>query len=165
MNPIHIAAMNPRLARISDSQKSSPLHIAAAEGHVKIASKLLSVAPEMCWWRNDQGMNPVHVAAINGHVELVEHLLGESCLPAMEKLHRGETVLHLCVKHGQLRALKVLVEKLARHSCIWLSDYTILGGKNKSVERQTRNSMGKTALQVMNESAPPPPHTQLLEYI
>lgn len=30
----------------------------------------------------------------------------------MERLHRRETVLHLCVKHGQLRALKVLIDRL-----------------------------------------------------
>ncbi|XP_057775547.1 ankyrin repeat-containing protein At5g02620-like [Salvia miltiorrhiza] len=162
-----VLRMNPRLARIPDSQKSSPLHIAAAEGHVKIASELLSVAPEMCWWRDDQGMNPVHVAAMNGHVELVEHLLGESCLPAMDRLHRGQTVLHLCVKHGQFRALKVLVEKLGELVCAKDDDgETVLHlavrcnqtiqylVDNKTVERQTRNSMGKTALQVLNESLP-----------
>ncbi|XP_057776302.1 ankyrin repeat-containing protein ITN1-like [Salvia miltiorrhiza] len=166
-----VLRMNPRLARIPDSQKSSPLHIAAAEGHVIIASKLLSVAPEMCWWRDDQGMNPVHVASMNGHVEIVEHLVQESCLPAMERLHRGQTVLHLCVKHGQFRALKVLVENLGELVCAKDDDGETLLHlavrcnqvetiqylvDNKTVERQTRNSMGKTALQVLNES---PPHT------
>ena len=115
-NLLHVAAMHgqasvveqvlsldPQLARSSDSEKSSPLHIAAAGGHIEIASKLLSTAPEMCWRCDDQGMNPVHVAAMNGHVETLEHLLLESYLPAMERLHRGQTVLHLCVKHAQIR--------------------------------------------------------------
>ena len=57
-NILHIATMhgqtstverllnlNPRLVQISDSQKSSPLHIAAEAGHVEIAAKLLIVAP------------------------------------------------------------------------------------------------------------------------
>ncbi|KAL1557285.1 ankyrin repeat-containing protein-like protein [Salvia divinorum] len=181
-NILHIATMhgqasiveqvlnlNPRLARISDSQKSSPLHIAAEEGHIKIASKLLSVAPQMCWWRDDQGMNPIHLAAMNGHVEIVEHLLQESCLPAMERLGRGHTVLHLCVKHGQLRVLKVLVEKLGELVCAKDDDGETLLHlavrcnqletirylvDNKTLEKQTRNSMGKTALQILNESPP-----------
>ncbi|XP_047944802.1 ankyrin repeat-containing protein At5g02620-like [Salvia hispanica] len=163
--------LNPRLARISDSQKSSPLHIAAEEGHFKIASKLLSVAPQMCWWRDDQGMNPIHLAAMNGHVEIVQHLLEESSLPAMETLERGQTVLHLCVKHGQLRVLKVLVEKLGElvyakdddgetllHLAVRCNQLEtiryLVDDKTKSVENQTRNSMGKTALQILVESPP-----------
>ncbi|KAL1541859.1 ankyrin repeat-containing protein-like protein [Salvia divinorum] len=118
-NLLHVAAMhgqtpiveellslNPELARGSDSQKSSPLHVAAARGHVEIASKLLSAAPEACWWRDDQGMNPVHVAAMNGHVEVLERLLEGSCFPAMERLRRGQTVLHLMM--------------MAIQCCIWL---------------------------------------------
>ena len=106
--------LNPQLACISDSQKSSPLHIAAARGHVEISSILLAKAPEMCWRRDDQGMNPVHVAAMNGQVEILEHLLEASCFPAMERLHRGQTVLH---KHTQLTVLKVLVDKLGDLVC------------------------------------------------
>ncbi|XP_047943237.1 ankyrin repeat-containing protein At5g02620-like [Salvia hispanica] len=123
----------------------------------------------MCWWRNDQGMNPIHLAAMNGHVEIAQHLLEESSLPAMERLERGQTVLHLCVKHGQLRVLKVLVEKLGELVCAKDDDGETLLHlavrcnqletikylvDNKSVEKQTRNSMGKTALQILNESPP-----------
>ena len=57
------------LARDIDSKKSAPLHIAAAQGHVEIARKLSIVAPEICWWVDDQGMNPVHIASMRGHVE------------------------------------------------------------------------------------------------
>ncbi|KAL1557288.1 ankyrin repeat-containing protein-like protein [Salvia divinorum] len=103
---------NPRLVRIPDSQKSSPLHLAVEEGKLEIASKLLSAAPEMSWSRNDQGLNPVHVAAMRGHVEMLELLLQKCPLSAMERVQRGQTVLHLCVKHGELGALKLLVEKL-----------------------------------------------------
>ncbi|XP_047942814.1 ankyrin repeat-containing protein At2g01680-like [Salvia hispanica] len=83
------------LARDIDSQKSAPLHIAAAKGHVEIARKLSFVAPEICWWVDDQGMNPVHIASMRGHVEILEVLLQHDLSPAMERLHRGQTVLHL----------------------------------------------------------------------
>ena len=107
---------NLRLALSSDSQISSPLYIAATEGHVEIARKLLLTAPKMCWWHDEQGMNPIHVAAMNGHVDILEDILEESCL--------------LCVKHAQLRVLKVwwrsweslCVQRMmmGRHYCIWL---------------------------------------------
>lgn len=103
---------NPQLARDEDSKKSSPLHIAAAKGHVEIARKLLSAAPDMCWSRDSQGMNPVHIAAANGHIGILEEMLLLDLLPAMERVQRGQTVLHLCVKRRQLPALIVLVEKM-----------------------------------------------------
>ena len=37
-----VLKLNPRLARISDSQKSSPLHIAVEEGHVEIQKVVYS---------------------------------------------------------------------------------------------------------------------------
>ncbi|XP_047946659.1 ankyrin repeat-containing protein At2g01680-like [Salvia hispanica] len=164
-----VLKINPQLARISDSQESSPLHLAATGGHIEIASTLLSVAPEMCWWRDKQGMNPIHVAAMNGHVEILEILLLESSMPAMERLHRGQTVLHLCVKHAQLRALKVLVEKLGELVCVKDDDGDTLlhlaarCGKletieylveKKALKLRTTNAMGKTALQILIESPP-----------
>ncbi|KAH6791435.1 hypothetical protein C2S51_006441 [Perilla frutescens var. frutescens] len=161
--------MNPRLARSLDSQKSSPLHIAAAEGNVEISKKLLSVAPEMCWSLDCQNMNPAHVAAINGHVEILEELLQIDYLPAVERVHRGQTVLHLCVKHRQLRALKVLVEKLGelvyakdedgetilhwavRSKQLEMIQYLVEGN---IIAKDTTNSTGKTALKILRESPP-----------
>ncbi|XP_047961383.1 ankyrin repeat-containing protein NPR4-like [Salvia hispanica] len=66
----------------------------------------------MCWWRDEQGLNPVQVAAKKGHVEILEELLEEDLLSVMERVHRGQTVLHLCMKHRQLRALEFLADKL-----------------------------------------------------
>ncbi|KAL1557287.1 ankyrin repeat-containing protein-like protein [Salvia divinorum] len=124
-NVVHVATLHgqvaiveevlktsPQLALDLDSTNSSPLHIAAAKGNVEIANRLLSVAPEMCWCRDSQGLNPVHVAAVKGHVEMLEALLREDHLPAKERVQRGQTVLHLCVKHHQLTAFKLLVEML-----------------------------------------------------
>ncbi|XP_057776320.1 ankyrin repeat-containing protein ITN1-like [Salvia miltiorrhiza] len=160
--------INPLLARnLADSQKSSPLHIAAAQGNVEIAKKLVSVAPEMRWCRNGQGLNPVHIAAMNGHVEILEELLRLDLFPAMERVHRGQTVLHLCVKHRQLRALKVLVEKLCDLVCAKDDDgETLLHwaarsdqhevikylAKETKIDKALENSMGKTALVIFEEN-------------
>ncbi|XP_057776311.1 ankyrin repeat-containing protein At5g02620-like [Salvia miltiorrhiza] len=181
-NVVHIATLrgqvamveevlniNPQLARYLDSQKSSPLHIAAAQGNVEIAKKLLSVAPEMCWWIDDQGMNPVHIAAMKGHEEVLKEMLQLDLLPAMERLHRGQTVLHLCVKHRQLSTLKVSVEKLGelvyakdddgetllhlavRSNQLEMVEYLV---ENNKMKKLTENSMGKTALDILEECAP-----------
>ncbi|KAL1562238.1 ankyrin repeat-containing protein-like protein [Salvia divinorum] len=141
-----VLKLNPRQARISDSQSSSPLHIAAEEGHVDICQKLLSVAPEACWWRDRHDMNPLHIAAMKGHVEIVQHLLRESPLPAMERLRRGETgelvyatdengdtILHLAVRSNQLETIRYLVE-------------------SNKIKRRTRNSMRKTEQEILGES-------------
>ncbi|XP_057776238.1 ankyrin repeat-containing protein NPR4-like [Salvia miltiorrhiza] len=164
-----VLKMNPSLARILDSQQSSPLHIAAAQGHVEISRKLLSVAPVTRWWQDCHDMNPVHIAAINGHVEMLGHLLVESLLPAMERVGRGQTVLHLCVKHGQLTTLQVLGEKLWElmdevdedgetllHLAVRSNQLEILQylGESNKIRRRKRNCVGKTALQILNQSPP-----------
>ena len=78
------------------------------------SKKLFTVAPEACWWQDYHDMNPLHIAAMKGHIEIVEYLIEHNHKLAKERLHRGETVLHLCVKHGQLMPLKVFVDKLGK---------------------------------------------------
>ena len=128
-NLLHLAAMHGhenivdvlrshrQLARDLDSQNSTPLHIAAANGRIFAASKLLLIAPETCWWRDCHGMNPVHVAAVNGRVSILEEMFRVNSTPSMERVHRGETVLHLCIKHDRLEALQFLVDKLGELVC------------------------------------------------
>ena len=98
---------------VSFPRSRSLLHLAAENGRVEIARELLSVAPEMRWWQDDQGMNPVHIAAMRGQVEILKLLLQLDLYPAMERLNRGQTVMHLCVKHRQLETLKCLVEEIS----------------------------------------------------
>ncbi|KAH6824937.1 hypothetical protein C2S53_008200 [Perilla frutescens var. hirtella] len=158
---------NRWLARSLDSQQSSPLHIAAEEGWLEIAKKLSSFAPETCGWRNCQSMNPIHVAAMNGRVEILEELLPINCLAARERVYRGQTVLHLCVEYRQLGALKFLVGKLGdlveaededgetvlhwavRSNQLEMIKYLAEG---KTIIKNTMNSMGKTALKILQES-------------
>ncbi|XP_057776263.1 ankyrin repeat-containing protein At5g02620-like [Salvia miltiorrhiza] len=113
-------------------------------------------------------MNPVHIAAVNGHVEMLEHLLEESRLPAMERVGRGQTVLHLCVKHGKLETLKVLVGKLWELvEAVDEDGETLLHLAVRSTQLETlqylvqimkirskTNSMGKTPAQILNRSPP-----------
>ncbi|XP_057776286.1 ankyrin repeat-containing protein At5g02620-like isoform X2 [Salvia miltiorrhiza] len=154
---------------VSYARSRNLLHLATMHTQVEIAKTLLSVAPEMCWWIDDQGMNPVHIAAMKGRVEILEAMLQLDLLPAMERLHRGQTVLHLCVKHRQLTTLTVLVEKLGelvyakdddgetllhlavRSNQLEMVRYLV---EDNKIKKLTKNSMGKTELDVLKECSP-----------
>ncbi|XP_047942785.1 ankyrin repeat-containing protein NPR4-like [Salvia hispanica] len=150
---------------VSFPRSKSLLHFAAESGHVEIARILLSVAPEMRWWQDDQGMNPVHIAAMRGKVEILEMLLQLDLYPAMERLNRGQTVMHLRVKHCQLETLKCLAEKMrdlvnvkdddgetllhlaVRCDQLEIVKYLV---DDYKVENLMENSMGKTPLDILS---------------
>ncbi|XP_060179653.1 ankyrin repeat-containing protein At2g01680-like [Lycium barbarum] len=122
--PLHIAAMrghiefvrlilngNQHLAAELDFQNSSALHIASVKGHIEIVKDLLVVKPEMCLARDRDGRNPLHLAAIKGRVEVIKELIQIKPDEALGMItNNGENILHSCVKHNQLEALKVLME-------------------------------------------------------
>ncbi|KAK0572106.1 hypothetical protein LWI29_026232 [Acer saccharum] len=98
-----------------DARKSSPLHLATAKGYLEIVKKLVSVNPEMCFARDRDrdGRNPLHIATIKGHFSVLRELV--NVRPQAVRMlidHRGETILHLCVRYSQLEILKLLVETI-----------------------------------------------------
>ncbi|CAH2080477.1 unnamed protein product [Thlaspi arvense] len=128
--PLHVAAMcghfdfvkeildlkpqGLRLASELDSRRRSPLHLASAKGYLEIVKLLISANPEMCKAQDRDGRNPLHLAAIKGRVRVLEELVGASREAAEDRVGpSGETILHLCVKHSQFEALKLLMEKTA----------------------------------------------------
>ncbi|XP_047963743.1 ankyrin repeat-containing protein At2g01680-like [Salvia hispanica] len=162
-----VLKINPELALELDSKNASSLHLAAARGNVGIAKRLLAIAPEMCWWQDGHDMNPLHVAAMKGNEAVLEEMLQLDILPATVRLHRGQIVLHLCVKHRQLRTLMVLVAKLDNlvnakdddgetllHFAVMVNQLEIVEylKENTKLEKLTKNSTGKTALDILNES-------------
>ncbi|TXG62012.1 hypothetical protein EZV62_013375 [Acer yangbiense] len=125
--PLHIASMlghldfvleilnrKPEMAGELDARKSSPLHLATAKGYLEIVKKLVSVNPEMCFARDRDGRNPLHIATIKGHISVLRELVNVRPQAAQMLIdHRGETILHLCVRYsGQLEMLKLLVESI-----------------------------------------------------
>jgi ankyrin repeat protein len=57
----------------NDSKRFSPLHLAAAEGHLDVVKKLVYHRFDLN--KNIQGSTPVHLAARRGHTDVVEFLL------------------------------------------------------------------------------------------
>nr|GMC80650.1 ankyrin repeat-containing protein BDA1-like [Ipomoea batatas] len=136
--PLHVAAMlgyedfaneilrrKPELAKELNSKQSSPLHLAAAMGHAGVVRALLLVNRGMLKGRDRDGLTPFHLAAVKGRVEVLKELMsddhGEICssellsdeVMGMDGEKLGENILHMCVKYGQLEALKLLVEMIA----------------------------------------------------
>ncbi|KAL1551709.1 ankyrin repeat-containing protein-like protein [Salvia divinorum] len=146
--------------------KETLLHVAAAIGHVDVASMLLEKAPSTCWSRDDNGMNPIHVAAMSGREEVLKLLVEKDAFAAMERLDRGETVLHLCVKHRRLEALRVLVSKLGGFVCAEDdAGETVLHlavryrqvemirylTTNTKIDKKSKNSKGETPAKILKQ--------------
>ncbi|TXG61826.1 hypothetical protein EZV62_013189 [Acer yangbiense] len=127
--PLHIASMlghldfvqeilnrKPKLAEELDSWKLPPLHIATAKGYLDIVKILLSVNSEMCFARDRDGRNPLHIATIKGRISVLRELVNVRPQAAQMLIdRRGETILHLCVRYGQLEILKLLVETIGHN--------------------------------------------------
>ncbi|XP_031112779.1 ankyrin repeat-containing protein NPR4-like isoform X2 [Ipomoea triloba] len=130
--PLHVAAMlgyhdfvkeiitrKPQLTKELNSKHSSPLHLAAAKGHVDVVRALVLADPGMCKGRDRDGLTPVHLAAMKGRVEVLKELIDAiSCrsglvdMMGVDNERLGESILHMCVKHSQLEALKIVVEMI-----------------------------------------------------
>ncbi|KMT04852.1 hypothetical protein BVRB_7g170220 [Beta vulgaris subsp. vulgaris] len=146
--PLHVATLrghvdftrfvlshNPRLATESDSLGHLPLHVASAKGHVDIVRELVRVDPGSCLARSKDGKLPLHLAIMKGvRVEVVNELARASPESTRSSVDRGDSVLHLCVKHDNLDAFQVLVD--------------VLKGENNGIGNllNARNDDGNTVL-------------------
>ncbi|XP_021739448.1 ankyrin repeat-containing protein BDA1-like [Chenopodium quinoa] len=75
------------------------------------------------FYTHDQdGKTPVHVAAINGQIDVLEVVLNVELEAARERTMGGESVLHLCVKHKQPKALRFLVKRMDDGELLNLDD-------------------------------------------
>lgn len=125
-NPLDIAAMcghvmfaelilheKPELATHVNQKGLCPLHLAAQGNSIDMVKELVDANPDVCSLTDQHGRTPLHLAAMKNRTEIMKILI-EKHPKAIQMLaeYQSETILHLCVKHNSLDALKLLVDEM-----------------------------------------------------
>jgi len=55
------------------------------------------------------GLLPLHHAVINARIDIIQRLINARPQSLWMNLHKSQNVLHLCIKHNHLEALKLLI--------------------------------------------------------
>uniref|UniRef100_A0A803LBL8 PGG domain-containing protein n=1 Tax=Chenopodium quinoa TaxID=63459 RepID=A0A803LBL8_CHEQI len=79
-------------------------------GHLKIIEALIVAKPNMCFAHDQEGRTPIFIAAVTGQIEALELLHRANPYATQGRTNDGESILHLCVKHNQLKSLQRLLE-------------------------------------------------------
>jgi ankyrin repeat protein len=82
----------------ADAEGSTPLHVAAHQGHVPVVKTLIELGADK-EASTAEGSTPLHVAAWRGHVEVVKTLV-ELKADIGALTNSGETPLQLSIRYG-----------------------------------------------------------------
>lgn len=88
----------------------TPLHTAAALGHLKFVQILLSRTPELAAELDSRGCSPLHLAAAKGHAAVVKELLTADGEVGFVRNTDGRTPLHLAALKGRAAVLAEMVK-------------------------------------------------------
>ncbi|XP_069973779.1 uveal autoantigen with coiled-coil domains and ankyrin repeats isoform X3 [Penaeus vannamei] len=143
---------------------STPLHIAAGEGHLSVLEILLQKGGDLKA-RDNSGSTPLHCAARGGHVAVVEALVQRgSDISAVEGVYK-RTALHLAASAGHPAVLEALARRgaavdavdeegntplhraAAKGNLLALCTLLVFGSSTKK-----RNKEGKTPMQLLTIS-------------
>ncbi len=91
-----------------DSGGWTPLHYAAANGHLDLCEILIKEDADINA-SNDLDYTPLHLAAWQGHAEIILMLFNTNHLIIEATDHNGATALHLAAEAGHVDAVKVLI--------------------------------------------------------
>ncbi|KAI3863523.1 hypothetical protein MKX03_021855 [Papaver bracteatum] len=102
------------LAKEKDSYGFTPLHLASARQCPSMVKQLLEYAEfvnpdiNVCMLQDNEGRTPLHLAATKGRINIMKQLIDKK--PEAVHLQHPQygTILHLCVKHDRLKAIKWL---------------------------------------------------------
>jgi ankyrin repeat protein len=103
---------HPELLHMTNTYGSTPLVIAAQDGHDDVVALFLERGAN-AWLQNESGSSSIHRAAAAGHFKviklLVEHKKGVN--PNMKKKN-GATALHMAAFYGRAEVVKYLMDKV-----------------------------------------------------
>ncbi|GAA51121.1 transient receptor potential cation channel subfamily A member 1 [Clonorchis sinensis] len=90
--------------------RQTPLHIAAAKGHLKVTTHLTEAHPSSIDAGDENGNTALHYAAKNGHLSVVEHLLKLEPPTHNSKNVQGRTALMFAAEHNQIECIGALLK-------------------------------------------------------
>jgi len=123
--PLHIAAskghlqfateimmLKPSFSWKLNVQGFSPIHLAMQNGQTTMVSRFVNINKELVKVQGREGITPLHFASQIGEVDLLTSFL-EACPESIEYLTvRCENALHIAVKNGKFKVLRILVRWL-----------------------------------------------------
>lgn len=87
----------------------TPLHTAAALGHLPFVNLLLSRTPALAAELDSQGCSPLHLAAAKGHADVVRELLSAAADSGFVRNADGRNPLHVAAAKGRAAVLAEMV--------------------------------------------------------
>lgn len=101
-----------------DITLSTPIHMAAANGHFEAIEYLLSIIPQedaqkLASQQNESGNTPLHWAAYNGHLSIVQLLCDKYNVDVFVKNASGHDVMYEAENNGQEEIENWLLKKYA----------------------------------------------------
>jgi ankyrin repeat protein len=88
----------------------TPLHHAAAEGHLDIVQLLVGQGFDV--HKDVQTLTPLRLAARGGHKSVVTFLLNQKAIEVERNKRYGLTSLHLAAKHGKVEVVRLLLSHI-----------------------------------------------------
>lgn len=106
---------------------STPVHMAAANGHLKVTEYLLSLVPhdeavKLANAKNDLQNTPLHWAAYNGHLEIVQLLVEKYGADVYAKNSSHHDPLFEAEKNGKTEVENWILAKFAPEETIKVED-------------------------------------------
>ena len=94
-----------------DGSSNTPLHIAADNGHLNIAGKLIEFYDTNSGGKNCKGETPLHLACRSGHTQLAQLLASKFSADVEAKDSNGDTSLHLACLFGHQGTVDLLCQQ------------------------------------------------------
>lgn len=111
---MEVATLRPSLARQINHLGLSPMHLALQNGQIQTVRALMTVDVDLIRVKGRGRVTPLHYAAEIEEDELLAEFLS-ACPSSVEDLtSRCETAVHVAVKNGKHRSVKVLFGWLMR---------------------------------------------------